>query len=141
MPLRQFILNNIWLKTMSLLFAVLIWIVVQIQITGGDLELVFRPDSADTRSYSLKLHVLKTANDTRTILVAPNTVTVTVRGSRSLLQRLQATDLRAYVDFSGTNSTGTGATALVRIDLPDGANLTGVVPEEVRAEIIQRPFP
>ncbi len=141
MSLRQFILNNIWLKVMSLLFAVLIWIVVQIQITGGNLELVFRPDSADTRSYSLKLHVLKTANDTRTILVTPNAVTVTVQGSRSLLQHLQASDLRAYVDFSGTNSNGASATAVVRIDLPDGANLIDVVPEEVRAEIIQRPLP
>jgi hypothetical protein len=139
MSIRQIILQNFWLKALSCVIALLIWLVVQTQITGGNLALVFQPRTADTRSYDLQLHLLKTANDGRIIRIVPSFIHVTVQGEKVLLRNLEAKDLRAYVDLAGTELVNPNDQVVVRVDLPDGVNLKEVKPDKVRADILESP--
>ena len=141
MMIRQLILRNFWLKALSFVIAVLIWLVVQTQITGGNLQLAFQPQSSDTRVYQLQLHLLKTANDGRMIHIEPDSVTVTVHGDKTRIGRLEATDLRAYVDLAGTRLLPPNDQVLVRVDLPDGIDLVEVRPSKVSAEIVSSSSP
>jgi YbbR domain-containing protein len=137
MSIRQLILRNFWLKALSFVTALLIWLVVQTQITGGNLALVFQPGATDTRSFTLQLHVLKTASDGRFIRVTPDTVTATVEGPKNILQRLTEGDLRAFVDLS--TSTAPGPERIrVRVVYPDEIVLRQVAPSEVRVVGVER---
>lgn len=131
MSIRQLILQNFWLKALSFVIALLIWLVVQTQITGGNLALIFQPDAADTRSFNLHLHVLKTANDGRFIRVTPDSVTATIEGPKNILERITAADLRAFVDLSATNAPSSDRVR-VRVVYPDEIELREVTPSEVR---------
>lgn len=140
MSIRPFILQNFWLKALSFVIALLIWVVVQTQITGGNLALVFQPHSFATRSFELQLYLMKTANDGRLIHITPSSVTVAVQGEKSVINNLEAKDLLAYVHLAGIELLKPNDQIVVRVDLPDGVNLKEVKPPKVIADIVEPPF-
>jgi YbbR domain-containing protein len=135
MPLRQLIFHNFWLKVLSLIFALLIWAVVQIKITNGNLSLIFQPGVDDTRTFTVPLHLLNSASDTRTLSLFPNQVKVVVEGDLLHLGRLTEGDIRAYIDLIRLRIPADG-NVLVRVDLPDGVHLRQLVPEKVQVRNI-----
>jgi hypothetical protein len=139
MSIRQLILHNFWLKALSFVIALLIWVVVQTQITGGNLALVFQPRSFGTRSFELQLYLMKTANDGRMIHISPGSVSVSVQGEKSAINNLEAKDLVAYVHLAGIELLKPNDQIVVRVDLPDGINLKEIKPPKVRADIVEPP--
>ncbi len=93
--LKSLILNNFWLKVISVIMAVLLWLVVA-QVN----------DPSRTQSYSgievtlINTDLLDQENKVYEILDNTDTVRVTVRAPQSVLEHIQSSDIVAEADVS-----------------------------------------
>ena len=130
MPESNSIFQNSALKLFSLLGAILIWVAIQSDITGGRLPDVFLETRDQERSMVVQLHVLKTASNIEPFRVATNAVAVRIHGESRSMQGFKNDQIRAYIDLTG-GIAGNSTNCPVRVDIPDGVALRSVFPETI----------
>lgn len=86
--------NNLGLKIMAVIFSILLWLVA-VNINDPVERKVFRDVRVETRNTNL----LTDENKLYKVLDDTDTVTVTVRASRSVLENINVSDITATADF------------------------------------------
>lgn len=94
--------NNLGLKIMAVIFSILLWLVA-VNINDPVERKVFRDVRVETRNTNL----LTDENKLYKVLDDTDTVTVTVRASRSVLENINVSDITATADFSELSFTNT----------------------------------
>ena len=134
MPLRPFIIENLWLKIFSLILAMLIWFAIQ--STQSDYR--FPQGLFGSRLQTLELSCPVTVMTPPTLhagfALEPGTVLVKVRGEESVLKRLSPESLPAYVRLSEAPNPS----RLVRVEVvaPRNVTIAEIVPDQVSVRAI-----
>jgi YbbR domain-containing protein len=102
MAFRDYILHNFWWKLLSLLVAALTWLTIE---TSFKKEAQLRETPVETgpssRSFpGVPVTLLSSAANAGRFTVTPQAVTVKVAGKLEDLQKLQVSDIRAFVDVT-----------------------------------------
>lgn len=137
--LREFFLNDFWLKLFSAALAVLIWLAVSFAI---------RRDVSPTQPLNLMtteqrmflnvpVVVLSSAEDVRSVRVHPKEVELTVQGEGRLLKELKPSELRVMVDLTGIQAAQ-GLRKRLTVSTPPGITYVRVFPDEVQVIFPQK---
>jgi YbbR domain-containing protein len=132
MSARDIIRNNFWLKSFSLVLAVMIWLAVHYNIrtesTGAQ-----NPSRLPEQDKIACQIMLKTAAiDRQAYVVEPLSVTVKVNADSEALKKLNPNDIQVYVDLSKIENAR-GAFP-VEVKLPRNISLQQVYPSHVHVE-------
>lgn len=130
--LRDLVLRDFWLKLFSLGLAILIWITVSLAIWKEISPPLAPSVTAEERPfYHVPVLIVSSAADVRNFKVSPGEVDVTVKGETEIVRKLEANEIRAWVDLTGIESA---SKLRKRIDIstPPGVSLERVSPEEVQ---------
>ena len=130
MPESNSLFHNSSLKLFSILSAILIWVAIQSDITGGRLTGVFLETGEQESSMLVELHVLRSSANVEPIVVATNRVAVRIHGELRRMSGFRNDEVRAYLDLTG-GIGGATTNCPVRVDIPDGVALRSVVPETI----------
>jgi YbbR domain-containing protein len=118
MPLRSFILDHFWLKAISLILAVLIWLTVRADLGST---------SADTKSFPNRPILVLTDQAEHVALVAnPTKASVTVRGPAALLNEVSEQDIHVYVRLHDPRQVG--GELPIHAHVPSGAAVILITP-------------
>ena len=156
MRLRDYVLNNLGRKLVSLCLASLIWFTVssadrkEPRLLESALEsLLPKPvtELVPGEFAQIPIAVLILAQDTRAFRLEPRRAKVIVSGERGLLRRLTAKDIQVVVDLSElANAKKTDANTNliirpVRVRSPEGITVLSVEPANVQVEVVSLPEP
>ena len=116
-------------KLLSLFLAVTIWLTV---------ERVLEPEKFSNATFNnvsltyenLPVQLVSSAADASLYHVAPATVKVTIKGAQEMIDQLQATSVRAIVDFADTGTDG-DLKRPVHVFVPPKVTLVSVDPLEI----------
>ena len=129
MALRDWFIKDLGWKFFSVILAVSIWLTVY-KIRGKS-EIAGFAGGQDTVTFgNVPVLIVSSAADVRDFHVRPAAVAVTVRGSSDDTAKLQAGQIRAFVDLTGIESAQQ-LQRRVDISMPSGLALVGVEPPEV----------
>lgn len=119
MTLRSLIRDHFWLKLISLVLAVLIWLTVKSNLgnTGGE---------ATRRFPSRPILVLTDKAEHVAIVTNPGEASVTVRGPTALLNELSEQDIHVYVRLNDPRQVS--GELPVHAHVPSGATVFSVIP-------------
>jgi len=106
MALRDYILNNFWVKLFSLLLAIMIWCTVNYWQEGGRLGRARVSPTREITISRLPITVLKPADDERSYHVTPATVDVILSGPAAKLSSFSSRDLEVFVNLTDTLNAG-----------------------------------
>lgn len=106
---------NIGLKITAFLLAVLIWIYVT-QIKGPEME----------KQFYLQIQTRNISENLAVTTELPS-VTISLKGSKSLIEKIKSDDLSAYVDLLGKKEGK--YQMIISITKPESANLLSIEPE------------
>lgn len=116
--MRKWILNNPWLKIVSIGLALSLWFYVHTEITRSMVQRTFN-------NVSVRLMV-----DTGEILltnyqltISPEKVDVLLRGEKSQVEKIRESELKALIDVSAINVEGI-YNLPVRILLPENVSVS-----------------
>jgi hypothetical protein len=156
MRLRDYVLNNVGRKLVSLCLASLIWFTVssadrkEPRLLESALEsLLPKPvtELVPGEFTQIPIAVVSLAQDTRAFRLEPRQAKVIVSGERGLLRRLTAKDIQVVVDLTDlANAKKTDANTNlilrpVRVRPPEGITVVKVEPSHVQVEPIFLPEP
>ncbi len=156
MKLRDYVLNNLGRKLVSLCLATLIWF----NVSSADRKEPRLPESwfesllpapvterVTGEFAQVPIALVSLAQDTRAFRLDARQAKVTVSGERGVLRRLTAKDIQAVVDLTdlGNGKKSEASTDLitrqVRVRSPDGTMVLKVEPSAVRVELVALPAP
>lgn len=127
--MRNLLFKDFGWKIFSLFLALAIWLTVH-RILLESPEPV-TPGGTSSLTYdNLPVLIVATAFDVHLYRVAPNTVSVTVRGAPEAISVLQANQIRATVDLTGFDPAG-DLKQRVDVSVPPGITLVSVEPQKV----------
>lgn len=134
MTLREYILNNLWLKCFSLFLAMLMWFSVRFY-AKQDIRVARNPLSLFSRLEFVRVPVrlIPSRESAGNWKLVPDHVDVTVSGDKSILNNLTARDILAFVNLDAVVTTGVSSNE-VRVYTPPGTDVIDVVPSLVRIE-------
>jgi YbbR domain-containing protein len=128
--MRDLFLKDPGWKLLSLFLAVGIWLTVHNILS--ETATSEKPDTQRTNIYSNQpVRIVSANSDVHSYRVAPDEVTVTLIGPADLMADLQASQIHAVVDLSGSNVTRE-VTRDVEVSPPARVTLIGVDPPQVR---------
>ena len=138
MWLRDLIFKDWLLKVLSLMLAVFIWVTVSVLIRREEPGQELTPMlNTPARVFRVPVLVMSSAADVRECRVAPESVSVTVRGDYEHLEKLQERDIHAIVDLTDIESAR-GVRKRIEVTTPPGVVYTHVTPEDVEVVIPPR---
>lgn len=135
--IRNLIFRDFWLKLLSLVFAVFIWLSVSKVFLDRDVSsplAAFGSHTAERTYHNVPVMVVFPAADIRAVLVDPSEIRVTVRGEPEAIDKMKPSDVHAQVDLTGIES----ARALrkrVEVTVPSGITPVRIFPDEVEVII------
>jgi YbbR domain-containing protein len=118
------ITNRLGWKIVSVIAAFFLWLLV----VNYDDPIITRPPFNNVTVVKLNASAITTQNKAIEYLEG-ETVDVTVRGKRSIVNRLSTSDIRAYVDLSKVSITGA---IDIEIDVPDGIQIVKKSPGDMK---------
>ena len=132
MSARDLILNNFWLKTFSLVLAVMIWLAIRsnirTELSGS--QNPFRPPAND--QFARPIMLMTAANDHQAYVVDPLSVNVKINADPEALKKLNPNDIQVYVRLMDVLDVH-GAFP-VEVKLPRNVTLQQVWPSHVHVE-------
>jgi YbbR domain-containing protein len=134
MPLRNLLLDNLWLKLFALVLATLIWISIQIKINKA-----IQPPTSPMGAVSERVFdrhavsVLTDAENKAAFKLDPSEVSITVKGNITVVETLLADDIQAFVDLTQP-PPGPDFINKVAVHTPPDVVLVQVVPPNVRVQ-------
>ena len=138
--MRELILNNFWLKALSLVLATLIWYVINSNLPK---ESHAAPHAAPAFSVSgtdntldlrCPVTVITSATDRRLLSIQPTEARVKVRGDKAILEKLTPSDIQVSVKLVGL-SEPEGSFPLA-VDLPGNVVFQDISPRNVSVRFI-----
>jgi len=135
--IRNLIFRDFWLKLLSLVFAIFIWLSVSKVFLKRDVTsplAAFGSHAAERTYFNVPVMVVFPAADIRAVLVEPSEIQVTIRGDPASIDKLKPQDVHAQVDLTGIES----ARALrkrVEVTVPTGVTAVRIFPDEVEVII------
>ncbi|HYG21885.1 MAG TPA: CdaR family protein [Verrucomicrobiae bacterium] len=137
--LRHILFRDFWLKLLSTVFAVIIWISVSKLFLRREVTPVigtFGTHMIEQVYREIPILVRVPAAEARSVSVEPNRVEITVRGETALMQKLRRQDIHAEIDLTGISSANS-LRKQIEVRLPNGLVATRVAPGDV--EVIVPP--
>jgi hypothetical protein len=137
MAMRDWVTKDFGWKLASLIVAAVIWHIVpgipeepaavsnSLDITGA---------TTFSNFYDLPVLVVSAAEDVRAFKVNPDTVTITVSGTKENLSKLKTADIHPVVNLTGIESAQS-LDKRVDISMPPGITLVAVEPPEVNVVV------
>ena len=138
MPFRDYILNHLGWKLLSVISAVLIWWAIHSNIDESFKLSDSRTFATRTASHTIEVTVMMKATDMRRFAVTPKEVEVTVRGEPGVLNNLKLSEVLALVNLIDVKDE-TNFRKRVNVRTPTNVIPIRVVPEEVTVESIAGP--
>lgn len=130
MPLRSLILDHFWLKLISFVLAVLIWLTVKSDLGTSSAETI--------RPFPNCPVLVLTDNAEHVAVVAnPGRASVTVRGPAALLNELSEQDIHVYVRLN--DSRQVNGVLPVHAHVPSGASVVRITPETATIKPVGAP--
>lgn len=132
MSLRDQILNNFWLKILSLLLATLIWFAIHsnLQLEYRFPQNLFRP--VQTREFRVPIALLTRAASSQAFSLSPREATIKVRGDEAVLKALAASDIQPFVKL--TDVPVLEGSFLIEVNVPRSVKLQEVLPTHAHVE-------
>jgi YbbR domain-containing protein len=127
--MRDLFFKDIGWKIFSMLLAAGIWLTVH-RILLESPEPTSLGGTSSLTYDNLPVFIVAAASDVHLYRVAPNTVSVTVRGSPDAISVLQANQIRATVDLTDVESASE-LKRRVDVSVPTGITLVSVEPYKV----------
>lgn len=137
--LRYLIVRDFWLKLLSFVFAVLIWLTVKKVFLSREITVpinAFGTQPVEQNYVNVPILVIFPAAELRSVDVQPSEVQVTVQAEPRAFQNLKPEDIRAQINLTGIESAHS-LRKRVEVILPTGFTYTRVIPDEV--EVIVPP--
>ena len=135
MAFKDYLFNNLGWKLLSLLFAVLIWLVVH-SSKQGELRSAAGPVAFGKQVVkAFPVALLTSTASTHRIRVQPATVQVTLSGDLLVMERLRESDVEVFVRLVDAVE----APALwkrVQVRVPAGVDVLKVEPPQVRVDTV-----
>jgi YbbR domain-containing protein len=133
MVLRELIQRNFWLKLLSLVLAVVAWVMIR---GSEDLSVAQTPilNPVINETAAVPVNVLDQPRDGRIFKITPETVSITVTAESALLRKFTRKDYKAYVDLTETRNPNPEEE--VKMHVPAGVTVLKVVPRVVTIEQI-----
>jgi YbbR domain-containing protein len=131
MAMRDFILNNFWLKVFSLVLATLIWYVINSNLEADSKASpsIFSSALDNTRDFRRPVTVITSAANRRLFSIHPTEVRIKVRGDRATLEKLTPEDIQVYVKLMDVpDSPGS---VVLDVEVPRSVVLYQVSPSHV----------
>jgi len=132
MAKRDLILKDFWLKSFSLVLAIMIWLAIHsnLQTESADPNNPFR--APDKRLWARPIMLLTAADDHQAYVVEPLAVNIKVNGDSEVLRKLSANDIQVYVRL--TEVPAVHGAFPVEVKLPRNVTLQQVWPSHVHVE-------
>ena len=131
MRLRDYILENFWLKLFSLVLAVMIWYVIDSNMRNParaeDKPNPFKPSLIE--NYRRPVTVMTSASNRRLLVVEPSEVSVRLRGDPERLANLASPEVKVYVNLSDIPEPN--GSFRLEVDVPSGITVMQVLPSSV----------
>ena len=132
MSLREYMLNNLWLKCFSLFLAMLIWF--SVRLSKGDIRVNRNPLSLSSpREFAHVPVSLIISESAGAWKLKPDHVDVTVSGDKGLLKKLTAREIMAFVKLDEEPAANVSFKE-VQVYTPPGMDVIEVIPPSVRIE-------
>ncbi|HEU5397375.1 MAG TPA: CdaR family protein [Verrucomicrobiae bacterium] len=123
--MREWLTKDFWWKFVSVILAVAVWVTIH-----KYREETYQPGapSVENTYGNVSVSIVSQSGDVSLYRVIPNTVSVTVTGSRDEMGSLQANEIRAYVDLTDLKDA---KDAPVQVSTPERVTLLHVEPPRV----------
>ena len=119
--IKDFILHNIWLKILSVILAVFIWIIIvnvdnpsRTKTISGIDVILLNENSLTDKGYTYAIQ-------------SGSTISITVKAPQSVVDSLEASDFYAYADLNETSLVSDSAEIKVRCEKAEVANQVDIV--------------
>ncbi len=132
MSLRAFILENVWLKLVSLFLASLIWFAIQSSQSDAKFPSSLFRSRVQTLELRCPVSILSSPRARPALTLEPASVLVKLRGEEATLKKLAAGRLQPYV--RPEDVPGIQGVFRVQIVVPPGVTLQDIVPEQVMVQ-------
>ena len=127
MPLRSFILNNLWLKLFSLFFATLIYFAIE--SSQSDFKFPGALFPSPELEVRCPVAVMDAPGSHAAFLVEPGGVVVKVLGKDAVLKKLVPESIQAFVRLTGVSNFR--RSFRVEVIVPPEVTLREVTPDQV----------
>ena len=128
MAMRDWFIKDLGWKFFSVILAVAIWLTVY--KIRSESETTASAGFQDTAKFgNVPVLIVSAAADVRDFRVKPATVAVTVSGAPDTIDRLQASQIRVFVDLTGIEAGSLHRR--VEVSMPSGLSLVNIEPREV----------
>ena len=137
MPLRPFIFENLWLKSFSLILAILIWVAIQSNPSDYRFVQNLFPPRLQMLEIRCPIAVMASPGSRATFNLEPGTVIVKVRGEDAVLKKLSPENFQVYVRLPELLKLN--RLFPVEVIVPHEVTLKEVVPDQVSVKPADAP--
>ena len=131
MTARHLILNNFWLKSFSLVLALMIWLAIHYSLQTESSNMQNSVRMPDYHRWTRPIMLMTAADDHRAYMVEPLSVNVEVNGDSDILKKLNPNDIQVSVKLVDPVVHGAYQ---VDVKLPRNVTLQKVWPSHVHIE-------
>jgi hypothetical protein len=119
MPFRDYILHNFWWKLLSLLLAAMTWLFIETTFQREESLRQIPVVTSSTRNFpAVPVTLLTSAANPSRYQVDPISVSVEIGGTAEALAKLQAREIRAFVDISSSAGDEKQFRKKIQVQLP-----------------------
>lgn len=126
--LRDLVFHDFWLKFLSLILAILIWLTISFSISNP--MSVLTANKIEREFSNVPVLVILPAADVRDVRIKPTSIDVTVQGDPRVLRNLTVQSIQAQVNLTGIEFAS-GLRKSIDVVLPPGLTQTRVFPDTV----------
>jgi len=137
MALRPLIFENLWLKSFSLILAILIWVAIQSNPSDYHLVQNLFPPRLQTLEIRCPIAVMTAPGSHATFNLEPGTVIVKVRAEDAVLKKLSPENFQVYVRLPEVLKLN--RLFPVEVIAPREVTLKEVVPDQVSVNPVDAP--
>lgn len=137
MNLYRLVMRHFWWKITSILVATILWVAVRwdmIEESQNDAH--GRGPIAGKVYESVPILMLKRASETNQFVLNPTSVRVKVKANSSLLEEMNATEIRVVADLIDRPLTNV-FTAALRVDVSEGLEIQSFEPRNVEVRVLE----
>ena len=130
LSLRQLVLHNFWLKALSFVLAMAVWLAIHSNLVRSEAgQTTIRPPG--NGAFTRPIYVLTSPEDSQSYSLEPPAVEVRVKAENEVLKKINPDDIQVFVRLTYVPATA-GIRFPVEVKLPPNVALEQVSPSNVR---------